>query len=713
MIELPLPAAPVAGAVPTPSPAVTPVPAALPLPLPAATPRISVMALCNDADAADTGDNDDDDDDDDAHVVDDDAIDGGALPSTLPLPVPAPPTAAAATAPGDASEPAPPAVAAAPTAPTAEEPDPDMMLAAQALDGLRASVPPSASPAHGAAQAPHFLSRVSALPLVNTSIKSISNLYASTKATSKVVQYSADVLEANVVRPFGAMAGRYLQHSPVVHSVDEFACRQFDRLVGSPPAQLGAPMDVDGLAPPPQHQQMPPFVHTHHHAHAHAHPGGHAHHAAHVLAHAAHAPPPRTPATLALAQAAMSSPKKRPRASSSLHHATTAGSAAVDQADAPRHLRRASVSSTRTLSPAPAAARPVHRSRWQQMTAGAVAAAGAGAAVVSEESMKSLRYCLEWLQYATQQIDAQMTHLRNFLLSLARGTGLALTAGTSAAAHNQASSTSASALSDTAVAARDAMPVVASSFPTLAEIKRDLAETLRRVVDVVGRYAGNFLAGDARARVRAFILSLPSRWASLNAPSPTTPVPNADESREAQRVLTFAAESADVLRSMQDIFGHSLATAEQWLGTLEKVPFVNSLVAPSAAVAAAASMYPSAAPGSPTIAHHLANMSLASPVPSPHLAPVRGMRMPAPEIAALFAAHAPLPPSSASASASASASSSSEDDVPVPLVVPPRDSATASPEPPGIKKRRKAGKKGAVAAAGAGVVVAVDAPPRQ
>ncbi|KNE69385.1 hypothetical protein AMAG_13750 [Allomyces macrogynus ATCC 38327] len=153
---------------------------------------------------------------------------------------------------------------------------------------------------------------------------------------------------------------------------------------------------------------------------------------------------------------------------------------------------------------------------------------------------------------------------------------------------------------------------------------------------------------------------------------------------------------------MQDIFGHSLATAEQWLGTLEKVPFVNSLVAPSAAVAAAASMH-QAAPGSPTIAHHLANMSLASPVPSPHLAPVRGMRMPAPEIAALFAAHAPLPPSSASASASASATSSSEDDVPVPLVVPPRDSATASPEPPGIKKRRKAGKK--AAAKDAGLVV--------
>lgn len=37
-------------------------------------------------------------------------------------------------------------------------------------------------------------------------------------------------------------------------------------------------------------------------------------------------------------------------------------------------------------------------------------------------------------------------------------------------------------------------------------------ETVRRVVDVVGRYAGAYLPGEARQNVRGFILSLPGKW---------------------------------------------------------------------------------------------------------------------------------------------------------------------------------------------------------
>lgn len=38
------------------------------------------------------------------------------------------------------------------------------------------------------------------------------------------------------------------------------------------------------------------------------------------------------------------------------------------------------------------------RSRWQQLMVHAGSAAGTTAAVISEESMKCLRYCLSWLQ---------------------------------------------------------------------------------------------------------------------------------------------------------------------------------------------------------------------------------------------------------------------------------------------------------------------------
>jgi hypothetical protein len=40
----------------------------------------------------------------------------------------------------------------------------------------------------------------------------------------------------------------------------------------------------------------------------------------------------------------------------------------------------------------------VSRSRWQQLVVGAGSAAGTTVAVVSEESMRCLKYCLSWLQ---------------------------------------------------------------------------------------------------------------------------------------------------------------------------------------------------------------------------------------------------------------------------------------------------------------------------
>ncbi|KAJ1498954.1 hypothetical protein HMI54_010653 [Coelomomyces lativittatus] len=112
-------------------------------------------------------------------------------------------------------------------------------------------------------------------------------------------------------------------------------------------------------------------------------------------------------------------------------------------------------------------------------------------------------------------------------------------------------------------------------LPDLNTIRKNIAEILRKVVDVVGRYASGFLNTDARNSVRSFILSLPARWASLNTN------PASSEANEAHRIMAFASDTSSILRSMQDIFSQALSTAEHWLGTLHRVPFVNSLVPPS------------------------------------------------------------------------------------------------------------------------------------
>lgn len=119
-------------------------------------------------------------------------------------------------------------------------------------------------------------------------------------------------------------------------------------------------------------------------------------------------------------------------------------------------------------------------STWQQLVVGASSAAGSTAAVVSEDSMKCLRYCLSWLQYAIRNLNQQMALLRNFLVSLA----------TSPPQKQQ----------------QQQQPMI------LASIKRDMVNTLRKVVDIITCYASTALPYQAKATVRGTILDLPNRW---------------------------------------------------------------------------------------------------------------------------------------------------------------------------------------------------------
>lgn len=381
----------------------------------------------------------------------------------------------------------------------------DLLIAAHALNGLKSGFiqesydvkdPSKLSSLANEEISPNdrFISRVASIPIVNSGIRSLSHFYEQTKAHSQVVQYSAEVLEKNL-KPISEMAGKYL--SVPMREVDSFACRQLDRLESCYPSFRSA----DTIAP---------MLHDH--------------------------PSPASPSVGSWQETSISVVPDSP--SSSFYAASTSS-------------KKSSFTTDDTLSsePQPPTYEPhtsSYKSKWQQVTAGAVAAAGAGAAVVSEESMKNLRYCLEWLQFASQEIEQQIQKLRHITLSsvypMTHSMGL--------------------------IHQRDWLP-------DLNTIRKSIAETLRKVVDVVGRYASAFLNNDARNNVRSFILSLPARWASLNAD------PADSEKGEAQRVMAFASDTASILSSMQDIFSQALATAEQWLGTLQSVPFVNSIVHPA------------------------------------------------------------------------------------------------------------------------------------
>jgi hypothetical protein len=132
-------------------------------------------------------------------------------------------------------------------------------------------------------------------------------------------------------------------------------------------------------------------------------------------------------------------------------------------------------------------AAPPTVSRWQQLVMGAGSAAGTTAAVISEDSMKCLKYCLSWLKYAIQHIEQQMSVLKNYLVSIA----------------TTKSSSTLTVNNNT------------NNRSVLSGIKKDIVETLRKVVEVITKYAGASLPSQSRQSVRGFILNLPGKWVNI------------------------------------------------------------------------------------------------------------------------------------------------------------------------------------------------------
>ncbi|KZP11084.1 Opi1-domain-containing protein [Athelia psychrophila] len=283
---------------------------------------------------------------------------------------------------------------------------------------------------------PDFVSRVSHFPLVGSAMRA----YDYGKNSSRMVKYGAEMVESSV-KTISGISGPIIGRLPVdVGQLDEFACRQLDRIDRyRRPSVNGAADDDD--------------------------------------------------------ESAQGTGTGRGRANG--RGAAEARSVSVSMKSRSRSASRDSSAlgdASRAPDPDPqlAVAGPdggevATRSRWHAM----LLEAGGISAALSEESMRRLKYCLQWLQYATAHIDAQILVLRDFTAALSAGAGSA--ASSSSSPHTQ--------------------KISAEHMRTLAAARRDVVRTIRQVVDVVSKYAGSALPEPARSRVRGFILLLPQRWA--------------------------------------------------------------------------------------------------------------------------------------------------------------------------------------------------------
>ncbi|KAG8879849.1 hypothetical protein FRB97_001326 [Tulasnella sp. 331] len=318
----------------------------------------------------------------------------------------------------------------------------------------------------------HLLARVSHLPLVNTALRA----YDYSKASSRVINYGAGLVESSVK----TISQPVISRLPV-EQLDDFACRQLDRL-GRYGGKPDCSLERRARRRSPDDEY----------------------------------------------------PRKIPLA-------IEATSAADQEEDEGAEQKQVQVA---------------NRKGWQTVL---VEASGISAAI-SEENMKRLKYCLQWLQYATSHVDHQIMVIQRFLTSL-----------------------------DSQMSGNPGALVPVAAMRTISDVKRDVVATVRQVVEVMSKYAGGSLPEPARATLRGFILLLPERWASAmqqqeaelqaqSAPTsggPAQPSPAgltaSTAQQAAKRVLTLATESVEMMRGATGVFRESLDRADAWVDRLQVI----------------------------------------------------------------------------------------------------------------------------------------------
>ena len=176
---------------------------------------------------------------------------------------------------------------------------------------------------------------------------------------------------------------------------------------------------------------------------------------------------------------------------------------------------------------------------------------------MSEESLRSLKYCLEWLRWANEHIGKVILALKSVLEQYDQGSGA-----------------SRSGLVEGSGSEKQLVVVVRSESEKsalnarIAELKRDVLNTLKEVVDIVSKYAGGALPENARLLVRRHLTSLPQRFriASSRSLDSTRNGEKSDTevTEGANRVLVLAKEGLDMMAQVSGVLDGTIVSAEEW-----------------------------------------------------------------------------------------------------------------------------------------------------
>lgn len=193
---------------------------------------------------------------------------------------------------------------------------------------------------------------------------------------------------------------------------------------------------------------------------------------------------------------------------------------------------------------------------WQARFA--ISTSGLGVSM-REESLRSLKYCLECLRWANGHLSAIIVSLRKAIDEWGQP-------------HEQSSSTSVSHPTTAGDLPREpetAHRDTATLSRHIEILTREVSKTLNQIIDVVSTYAGGALPENARDLVRKQLNSFPQRFRMAFTRSQQSERELEGSQSEtvssATRILVLAREGLDMMHQVSGVVDGTIVSAEAWL----------------------------------------------------------------------------------------------------------------------------------------------------
>jgi hypothetical protein len=198
---------------------------------------------------------------------------------------------------------------------------------------------------------------------------------------------------------------------------------------------------------------------------------------------------------------------------------------------------------------------------------------------MSDESLRSLKYCLKWLRWANGHMGGVIGSLKTTLEQ-----------------YDKPHDEEAPAVEDAGkqdVSMVEQQPEEQGDQPSRAELasrintlKGDVLKTLQDAINMVSRYAGGALPENARVLVRSHLTSLPQRFRYATMSENQSGAPDSDSAvREgAHKVLVLAKEGLDMVSQVSGIVDGTIVSAEEWCERMGRKQRDGSSGEPSGAI---------------------------------------------------------------------------------------------------------------------------------